>query len=474
MNDFYADIHLHSTIKPLLTKYTDNVWTTYDYQEDDSERGGGISRSDFGRLIRNNIRLVGLSLHTPERYVLNNLTTRPFILSKLLDVSLENLRKVWFEKPFSMLKAELNLLKNQLKSPDGKYYAVIAKNYKHLVEILKDPNALAIMLTIEGAHNIGLEYRNEDFPVHEKKANGVIEPAEPLSEELIDARIEFMKRENVFFITLTHFVYNHLATMARAVEVTGWKKLAKNPFRSLDLVGKFRGITYLGKYFIEKLFENNILVDIKHCDAVTRRQVYKIAEKHGKPVIGSHVAVSGKITNVGKDYTLIKPNDTVRDRQRSKQFNPWDINLHNDDILAIHRSDGLMGLILDKRVLASVKEEKLMEEHPSGAHLFFNQIVHIYQTLVEEGVSPKNALKNICLGSDYDGFIEPIKGYATIDDIRYNPDEHDPNAPKLDKDLTSLIKENYHIFKKTKLDAEEIVAMIFRENVTNFLKKYWK
>ncbi len=474
MNDFYADIHIHSTIKPLLTRYTDNIWTTYDQQEDDAARGGGISRSDFGRLIKNNVRVIGLSLHSPERYVLNNLTTRPFILSKLLDVSLENLRKVWYSKPFSMLKAELKLLKNQLTSPDGKYYAVIAKNYNHLRDILKDPNALAIMLTIEGAHNLGLEYRTEDFPVHQKKANGIIEPAEPLSEELMEARIEFMKQENVFFITLVHFVYNHLATMSRAVEVTGWKKIAKNPFRSLDIVGKFRGLTYLGKYFVERLFENNILVDVKHADAVARKQIYKIAEAYGKPVIASHVAVSGKPTNVGKDYTLIKYGDTVRDRQKSKQFNPWDINLHDDDVLAIHRSDGLMGLILDKRVLASVKEEKLLEEHTSGAHLFFNQVAHIYQVLVKEGVSPKDALKNICLGSDYDGFIEPIKGYATIDDIRYNPDEDDPNTPKLDKDLTHLIKENYYIFKKTKLDAEEITAMILRENVMNFLKKYWK
>ena len=474
LQDTYVDIHIHSTIKPLLTKYTDNIWHTYDSIENETARGGAISRSDFTQLIEANVRVVGLSLHAPERYVLNNFTTRPFILAKALDVELARLRQIWLSKPFKLLQEELNLLKSQLKSPDGKYYAVIAKNYNHLQEIIKDPNAIAIVLTIEGSHNLGLEYRDDKFPIYTKISVGTVEPAEPLSEELILERIEFMKKEHVFFLTLNHFVYHHLATQARAVEVTGFKKVAKNPIKSLDIVGKYRGLTYLGKFFVEACYENNILIDVKHCDAVSRKQIYKIAEKYNKPVIGSHMAVSGRESNCSENYTLIKYNDSLKDRKQSKTFNPWDINLHDDDIIAIHKSGGLIGLILDKRILGSVKEEKLSEENHSGIRLFFNQIKHIYQVLTEAGINPQNAFDSIVLGSDYDGFIEPIKGITKIRDIRYIDGKDDPEVPKLDKDLTEIIKDNYYVFKKSKLEPEEITHKILHKNAMNFFKNNWK
>ena len=120
-----------------------------------------------------------------------------------------------------------------------------------------------------------------------------------------------------------------------------------------------------------------------------------------------------------------------------------------------------------------MKEQRLATKKNSGVNLFFNQIKHIYQVLTKAGIAPQKALDNICLGSDFDGFIEPIKGVVTAEDLRFNPNEHDPNEPKLDKDLTKMIKDHYFIFRKSGLDAEEIVQKILQINVMNFLKKYW-
>jgi microsomal dipeptidase-like Zn-dependent dipeptidase len=146
-------------------------------------------------------------------------------------------------------------------------------------------------------------------------------------------------------------------------------------------------------------------------------------------------------------------------------FNPCSINLYDEDILAIINSGGMIGLSLDKRILGyqnyesnspdnfpvedeyvSYKEEALFLPATPGAEVG-NAIVndkcitwkdvkdggivqpsagfqhlchfmaHVLHLIVVTGPNAAQALKQVCIGSDFDGLINPVWCCETTDDI---------------------------------------------------------
>ena len=461
--EVYADIHLHSTFKPFMIKDARNPWVDYNKATPEEQKGrtARFSQSDFSKSFAGNMRILGMALHAVERSLMNQLVSKPGIIARILGLDIAKMREIYASRPFDILQQELAFFYQYLKEPGGSREAVVAKNYAHLQQILANPDQIGILLCIEGAHNLGFEYRDELFPALNKK----IAPAEPLNEALVDERIGFMKQHNVFMLTLCHFVFNHLATQPKAVELTGAKKIiTKNPIHSLKQVGDYRGLTFLGSYMVESLFENNIQIDIKHCDAMSRKHIYQIARKMNKTVIGSHVACSGRPTNIQNNHLLNPMEDSEKERLASMKFNMWDINLHDDDLIAIHELGGLMGLIMDERVLAG---EKLLKEirrtNGNWYSVVYNHIEHIYQVLRKAGFPASGCFDSICIGSDFDGMIDPIDTVTNEADM-----------PRLARELESLIEANYKQFEASDLSPQQIVQKIMGKNVQAFLSKHFR
>jgi microsomal dipeptidase-like Zn-dependent dipeptidase len=474
--DFYADIHLHPTLKSFLVKDLQSPWQSTNQVplSQRLRRSMRITQSDFSALLEGGVRVIGLSLHSLERYTLSKLLTSPRLMSQFLRMDLKRLRQIVASRPFRILEAEMAFLKENLQSPDGQAQAVIVKNYDELIQTLASPNKLAIILSVEGAHNLGFEYVDSVFPHAGQKVNItniVLEGAEEFSEALVEERVRYMKQNHIFMLTLNHFVFNQLASMPKAVELSGiGKRILHNPIRSLSKLGDYRGLTFLGYFMVERCMENNIILDLKHCDAVTRQQIYSIAARYQKPVVGSHIACSGRRTNFYAHKLLKKAEDTFEDRQKSELFNPWDLNFHDDDIVAIHRLGGLLGLILDRRVLSSVKAFEQARKTGNWLQLFFNQIDHIYRVVTEAGFPPQTAFDSICIGSDFDGFIEPIPNVTHAAEFRYRP-ERDGHTLRLDNGLVDYFTRNYARYQASGLSPETIKNKILRDNVMAFLKK---
>ena len=464
--NFYCDLNIHPTIKPFLIHSITSPWHRYDEAspEERSGRTTKLTQADFTRLLNSNTRLVMCSLTMLERYVLGKLVTMPGIMARVMKMDLKRLRDVLNKRPFELLQEELSYLKRNLQDPNSSRRAVIAQSYAHAYEILKTPNQIALILAVEGSHCLGFEYRDATFPGRNREAPEII------NEEMIEGKIRFMKENFIFSLTLNHFVYNHLATQPKAIELVGMQKIAHNPIKSLHLVGEYRGLTYLGQYFVKRCLEENIILDLKHCDSVTRNQIYQLARAYNRPVIASHIAVSGKRSNFRNHQHIQTREDSAQDRLQSTTFNPWDINIHDDDILAIHQLDGLIGIILDERVLGGEKlVQKIRKENGNWVELFFNQVVHIYTTLVAFGISPKLALDNICIGSDFDGMIDPIDSIVTVEDYR----KTNENSIGLDDSLLQLLRQRISLFRETQLEPEEIVHKIMRGNFVRFMEKYF-
>jgi microsomal dipeptidase-like Zn-dependent dipeptidase len=458
---------------PFLIPKIGGPWAAFDQTKnvkEHSSRTTNLTRSDFTRLLNGNVRLITLSFTVLERYVPSRTMSSPFLMSQVLGFDKYKLRRVLQEQPFTVFREEYEWFTNHLTDPETGRRVVPVRTRQDLQHALTQTDALATILSIEGAHNLGFEYADDKFPTEHRKANfNPIKPAERLSETLVDERLTWLHERGFFIITLNHFVYNQLASMPMAAEFTGIKRILHNPFESMKLMGKTRGLTFLGYYFVRKAYEMGFIIDVKHCDAVARKQIYTIAVGFNRPVVGTHVAVSGRPTNV-QDHQLLKLQDRPKDRREALKFNPWDINLHDDDILALHRSGGLIGLILDSRVLGSVDENKRVLQLQAPEQLLFNQIEHVYRTLVQAGISPTEALDSLCIGGDLDGLIEPIRPVPTAE--YYLADPEQPRATGLDQLLTRYFAQNLSLYEPTGLTPEQATWKILRDNQLRFFMTY--
>jgi microsomal dipeptidase-like Zn-dependent dipeptidase len=146
-------------------------------------------------------------------------------------------------------------------------------------------------------------------------------------------------------------------------------------------------------------------------------------------------------------------------------FNPCSINLYDEDILEIINSGGMIGLSLDKRILGyqnyeensqdnfpvedefvSYREEDLFlptgpdaeignaiadgkcvtwQDVKDGGTVLPNVgfqhlkhfMAHILHLIVITGASASQALKQVCIGSDFDGMINPVWCCESMDEI---------------------------------------------------------
>ncbi|MGQ9864495.1 MAG: membrane dipeptidase [Bacteroidia bacterium] len=446
---------MHSTLKPFLLSAVDTPWEDYDVasKEERITRSPRLTRADFTKLLDSGTKIITLALHPIERYLMVKVSSRPVLFALIFRMRIERMRQMLQKNPFLMLRQELRLLHAYLTNPIENQRALLIRAPHDLDRAVQDPQTLGIILSIEGAHSLGFEYRGYRFP---KIKNFTYDPPEQPSLELIRKRLDWAASVGVWMITLVHMCYNGLATPARATELTGIKKILHDPIRTLKNMGSYRGLTAYGALFVQEAYKRDILIDIKHCDSESRQQIYEIAHMYQKPVIASHVGVSGlPHARGGRDHPRL--------RLQSETFNPWDINLHDTDILAIQRLGGLIGLILDERVLAG---EKLLEKVRRGIvswdYVIFQHILHIYEVLRAAQVPPLAALRVICIGSDFDGFIDPID---TVPTVREYPTALKPG-------LIQQFELHYDIFRETQKTPAEMADMILWENGYHFWRSY--
>lgn len=457
MERVFFDLHVHSTLKPYMLSAVDSPWEDYDQTtpEERIRRTPRITRSDFTKLLRSGTRVITLALHPIERFLIAALTTRPVMYALIFRMRLERVRQVLQRNPFTILQQEYNLLMAYARQPDGPGEIVIVRHPEDIDTALASPHKIAVILSIEGSHALGFEYRDYKFPAIKGFS---YDGFTPLQREVIRERLDWAAQRGVHMITLLHMAYNHMGTPAKAVEQRGALKLLPNPFRSLRNIRNYRGLTAWGVHFVEEAYRRHILIDIKHCDHTTRAQVYEIAQEYHVPVIASHAAASGHALRRRRVRI-----DRPRHRLRSGTFNPWDINLHDEDLIAIAKSKGLIGLILDERILAG---EKLLEATRSGKlhpmEPLFQQIRYIYTILSEAGIPPQDAFSTLCIGSDFDGFIDPLDAVPTV--LEY------PTV--LFPELVRFFEQEYETFADTGKTPEQLAQDLCLENGVRFWKRF--
>jgi microsomal dipeptidase-like Zn-dependent dipeptidase len=477
-NDFVVDIHCHPNLKSYYSSHpkpTVNMWEKIYHKTDQNAFARQIdkrskhvlkeSQSNFYELAAGDVRVINISLYPIEKGFLhirdipkwligaNNVDIIQEVITGFDAKKMKYLKKTY--NYYEDLLDEYEYVKsNQGKSPDGKYSFVIANNYNELQAALKKKNTIVGIMSIEGAHVFGTGSPDVDR----------------LNEEdhklLLDKHLKKVKswEHPPFTINLAHHFWNQLC---------GHATTFKSPIGTLinQNKGKDKGILPMGWHVIRELLskENGkrIIIDTKHMSALARREYYAFIENYNYlnpkdpiPVISSHTGVNGFATL----ESSIKQKDTPA-KTKNHRFYKWSLNISNDEIKVIHKSGGLLGLMLDKGNLGGLDTVKkissiteLKKQKDEFCKLFWDNAFHCVKVIED-----KSGWDCISLGSDFDGSITHMDPYETASKL-----------PQFKQDLITYLEETEHQkelwFKYT---PEKLVHKIMQENAMKFYERFF-
>ncbi len=537
--DYFTDLHCHPSMKAFYSniRFTDkkNLWEFIPENSECKELpkilGKQIremvkhSQMNLDACKKGRVGLLFASLYPIERgwFDENNITQ--IIISKEIFASsavcssglnaevvvsmiddIENNKAVNY---FTDLASEYYYLKSaSAESGHNGNVFFIASSYDDLAGIgfSDDNTSIALVINIEGCHSlIGFDnytdlkktpfrkLNKKKFPEYLKYKSiifnniDILKGTKPVIIDIDGTDTEVIFEHCPFYITFAHHFWNLLCGHADSLSLGGDLVLNQNR-------GKNRKFTKLGKEVLYKLLEKSpnkrrILIDIKHLSIKSRRVFYKIfKEKYYRnndvfPIISSHSAVNGR-----NSYLPVP-----REEMEELYFNAGDINLFDEDIRMIYKSDGIIGIILNEARLIGFKSRlkinknkkkirKLKKHDPQSTEIqkleaknrneYLLSIISAFFHIVDV-INEKKAWDMICIGSDFDGMIDALDDYVLASGFS-----------KLKAQLMSFIGLTTNL-EGISIDAgrlshlkfgysnDVIINKIFHSNSMDFLKKYY-
>ncbi len=477
---FMVDLHCHPNLKSFHSGHpepTCDLWECIDHSE---------ANTGFLRMIRKNstqvlkhsqcnlyalsegqVRVINLSLYPMEHGFLRVRDVPSLMISKNASEQMISLitgmdpKRIKYlrntdDRYFDDLQKEYEYVaKGQGISPDGKLAYKIVNNYKELEHVVAhEPNTIAIIMSIEGAHAFGCGVKaTEKKPIEEMKA-------------LLSENIRKVKQweHPPFTVNLAHHFWNQLGGHATSLKGVLNGIINQNK-------GKDKGLTELGRHVLRELLsrENGkrILIDTKHMSVASRMEYYGFIRNYNYlnpndkiPVICSHGGVNGY-----KDLaSSIRTNDNQK-KSAKGHFHKWSINVCNEEIRIIHESEGLIGIMMDKGNLGSIELVKRISKitDPVKQREEFTKMILMNIFQVVKAVEEKSGWDVVTIGTDYDGTITHVDPYDTS-----------AKMPLLRSDLIEYLhKHKFHKELWYDYTPEELVEKIFSGNAMRFYQKFF-
>lgn len=350
----------------------------------------------------------------------------------------------------------------RLTRPDGSHATIegqydLVRSRAHLDEILASRDGIAVFLTIEGAHtfSIGPDGRRVD-------------------DDTLFGRIEELRTgpEQFSFVTLAHHFSNELCGHAHSLpDAASW---VMDQSRGLGAE-----INPTGRRAILELLDlddtlqprggRRILIDCKHLSARSRRTYYReVVEPHNAwaraagappiPVVLSHSAYSGVATL----DELIDNESRETDLWLSPPFLKWSINHCDEDVRAVVDSGGLIGFVFDQRVNGLPSRQQLPTS--SWIELFVRQLFGTADAVLQDERLPQAQRLAVwdclCLGTDFDGLIQPFAPYPTALHLR-----------DFAEDLTEQLHRYRHTRGIEQIGVKQLADKILWKNAVDFARR---
>ena len=464
----FADLHCHPTLKAFGSSFSKRKKRRSNNLMLDSKKPSfftilfqkliGItkfSQTDLTTMAEANVRLAFVSLYPFEK----GFFWHPYLNNKMVAILANFITSVGYNRIryiqkhrdyFKDLMNEyyflLDELKKQKQCEDMSTWKLMSRKDEWTNNGL-NRDLFFIIPTIEGAHvfNTGLTQFG-------KKINKVA----------ILNNINKLKALPFppLFITLTHNFNNDLCGHAPSLQ-----PLATVIDQSNNLN---QGISLLGYDVINRLLKPDngypIYIDIKHMSVTSRKEYYRLLEikyDNSIPIIVSHGAVIGTDYN-GKRGSSVNPT----------YFSPETINFYDEELLKIAQTKGLFAIQFDAKRLApkrAIKKplfsnNKVLDLKKSTL-IIWNQLRHIAEVLDANGYY---SWKNACIGSDFDGTINPLNGIWTSLDF------NDMANELLVLVIDYLSNENQLRQKRNYLEDPLVVVKKFTyDNTKNFVLNFY-
>ncbi|RYY53334.1 MAG: hypothetical protein EOO09_18365 [Chitinophagaceae bacterium] len=368
----YFDLHVHPSLKPGLTEDPERFdpWSDFPFY------GGGLvsglllksfrpiisSQANLGMLkdtsVVSVVALIALEKAFAGNFAIQKILARPDVspLSRRLLNDIVKDRVSYHR----LLLNDLAVLVEAPRQDEMKFIRKAGELEKGKVNLL---------LSVEGAHSF---QSLPDNATPDKIAASVLE--------------NFRRLKNDDRFRLHHLTLAHLSRQPACVHCFGVK------IQLLGVVNLTRdknfqpdparaGLSGLGRDIIRLCHESTesppVLVDIKHMSWVARREFYNMRVDEGLrlPIIASHIGVTGTSFAASSVSRIDRGNRPECDlvywnRRRALRgcfFNPWTINLFDEDIIEVLQSGGLLGVSFDQRILGYQK--KFYGEYMSPAEV---------------------------------------------------------------------------------------------------------
>ncbi len=386
--------------------------------------------------------------------------------------------------------------------PSGIKFQIVSNFTEYVDVIANKPNTIAGIITLEGGHALlqmeHLSWQERNYSDLPEESRRYIFNKYVLNIQKIKGLNSFkgFKPEHTpFFITLAHFFNNflvgHAKSFGEGIGVLPGMDTLLDQEQELNA-----GISELGLLVIERLLrksdqERRILIDVKHMSWQARKEYYAILQQRGSdvPIIFSHGGVNGKNAADFEARGVDRIDDIA-----NEYLSRWSINLLDEDIREIVASDGLMGIAPHEgRVpggggLDLFKVQKRIRDfddhrRPDAENQLRREYISVLLSNfyhIADVIGGAKAWDHVCVGSDYDGVMNPFDSY--------------PNSGDLDRLLTDMLPlmENpparIHSYRHGRpfvltaaeqrrlqfgIAPSELIAKIAFRNIELFLSKYF-
>lgn len=464
----YFDFHLHPTLKSLFSENTDHSQKFSPWDEFDtncipfmlkwcSEIARILrSQANLTQLARQDCNLVCLALYIPEVGMIGNdliSTASKGKMGKYLQK--EKIDKIISGNPYQLLRTDdWNTLTNAAS------FGINDKKVKPIFSAAdydeNDTNTIHVVFSVEGCHTLASGLRTFDV-------------------DTIIANIDDLRSKlPLLSINVTHLEQSTLCNHAYGILFVD-----NGPFIPTGKGIKPNGFKVIKHCYENKIMiDVKHMSLMSRWQLYQVRKSFEF-ETINQPVVATHVGFTGiSISEIPRyiydhnkrrrdKYYQVVHGKVVKygDKFIHPAFNPSSINLYDEDIINILESGGLIGLSLDKRILGyqalvepsdqSRPDYPLEEEFISADEWgsFFNgtygeafddgecltwkdleyigpvdldeyhlrhfmaHLLHLVVVARKNEYDVNKALKQVCIGSDFDGLINPVDCCDTINDL---------------------------------------------------------
>ncbi|MCX6318054.1 MAG: hypothetical protein NTW29_12235 [Bacteroidetes bacterium] len=496
----FADFHVHGNFKTFFTGYSveekahpwEEVKIGIDFFLFKSTNRVLSSQSCFRQLFDGDIRLGVVPLYSTEHAFPDSFLLKvvDFFSKKISGKLFRAIRKNSITYWQQLDDCYKHLLRARDPQRDGSSGPEIV-NFTRTYEDFKE-GAMNIVLSMEGAH------------CFLDSADDVVTPAG--MDKLIGRIRSYKLRQSaegyprVFILNITHLTQVPFCNHAFGMKLISHK----------EFIPQGRAISPAGYKLIEAVLAYDkehfpMIVDIKHMSVESRKEFYAYRRLHYPeiPVIASHAGCTGISMENAIDY-IEEINAPVFNKRKCNlvtyrkpmgilpgtEFNPWSINLYDEDIVEILSSGGIIGISLDQRIIGCGKiarekmskaetfsgikpDRPLLGRDPGEGALipdaelhfrhFCNTLFHIVKVSSRIARPVVNAWERVVIGSDFDGLIDAV-------DFCINGCQYRNIAVYLEEKLPALAAEADVTLPDT---PEKLINGLLYENARSFIEKYY-